>query len=326
MTLDIRNLRYFLGVTAARSISSAAENLHIAQPALSVQMRQLEQELGASLLDRSARGVEPTAAGRLLQERATEILSLVDRLYSDIRTVGAEPQGRVSIGLPQSMARLLTLPLVEAALAELPKVRLQFIEMSTGFVPQHLLKGDIDLGLTFGPPAVQNIRCEELVQEDLVLVGPPGRFSDHAAFNGRRAAKVRLRQLAEQAMVLPEGTHSLRVLLDDVQRRASIKLRTVVEVNAIPQLIELASAGVGLTILSYAAVRDDLRDGRVSVARIVAPEITRPVCLCRSSGAQPTVATLAVLDLLYRLVAEMKSDDRWPTRVQGQGRAPGKPG
>ncbi len=313
MALDIRNLRYFLGVAAAQSISRAAENLHIAQPALSVQMRQLEEELGTQLLERTPKGVVLTAAGRLLQERAQEILARVDGLYSDIRSAGAEPQGQVAIGLPLSVAQLITLELVRAAMAQLPKVRLQFVELSTGHVPQSLLKGEIDLGLTFIASDMHSIRCEELVHEDLVLIGPPGRFSDYAQFNSAKACKVRFRDFDGQPMVLPQGAQSLRALLDQLQRKAGITLHAAVEVSSIAQLIELSGAGIGWTILSYASVRAQLRAGQVSVARITHPAITRSVYLCRSAGAQPTMATLAVIDLLQTIVAQMKADDRWPT-------------
>lgn len=313
MALDIRNLRYFLGVAAAQSISRAADNLHIAQPALSVQMRQLEEEFGTQLLERTHRGVVLTAAGRLLQERAQEILTRVDGLYSDIRSAGAEPQGQVAIGLPLSVAQLITLELVRAAIAQLPKVHLQFVELSTGHVPQALLKGEIDLGLTFIAPEMHSIRCEELVHEDLVLIGPPDRFSDYAQFNSAKACKVRFRDLDGQPMVLPQSAQSLRLLLDQLQRKASITLHAAVEVSSIAQLIELSGAGIGWTILSYASVRAQLRAGQVSVARITDPAITRSVYLCRSAGAQPTMGTLAVIDLLQTIVAQMKADDRWPT-------------
>lgn len=313
MALDIRNLRYFLGVAAAQSISRAADNLHIAQPALSVQMRQLEEELGTQLLERTSKGVVLTAAGRLLQERAQEILARVDGLYGDIRSAGAEPQGQVAIGLPLSVAQLITLELVRAAMAQLPKVRLQFVELSTGHVPQALLKGEIDLGLTFLAPGMQSIRCEQLVHEDLVLIGPPGRFSDYAQFNGPQACEMRFRDLDGQAMVLPQGAQSLRALLEQLQHKESIQFHAAVEVSSIAQLIELSGAGIGWSVLSYASVRAQLRAGQVSVARITDPAITRSVYLCRSAAAQPTMATLAVIDLVQTIVAQMQADDRWPT-------------
>lgn len=313
MALDIRNLRYFLGVAAAQSISRAAENLHIAQPALSVQMRQLEEELGTRLLERTPRGVVLTAAGRLLQERAQEILARVDGLYGELRSAGAEPQGQVSIGLPLSVAQLITLELVRTAMARLPKVRLRFFELSTGHVPQSLLKGEIDLGLTFIAPETRSIRGEQLVHEDLVLIGPPGRFSDYAEFHGANACTMRFRDLNGQPMVLPQGAQSLRALLEQLQRKEGITLHPAVEVSSIAQLVELAGAGIGWSILSYASVRAQLRAGQVSVARITDPAITRSVYLCRSAGAQPTMATLAVIDLLQTIVAQMQADDRWPT-------------
>ncbi|HRO54642.1 MAG TPA: LysR family transcriptional regulator, partial [Alicycliphilus sp.] len=150
MRLDLRALRSFVAVASAGSISSAAQSLHIAQPALSVQIKQLEEQLGAALFDRHPRGVVPTAVGERLLGHAVEILRRVDVAYDDVRQAVDQPSGRVALALPQSVAKFVTVPLVQAVVRQWPMIQLQMVEMSSGYIPQQLLHGLVDIGMTFG--------------------------------------------------------------------------------------------------------------------------------------------------------------------------------
>ena len=103
MSVDLRGLRSFVAIASAGSISRAASNIHIAQPALSAQVRQIEEQLGAELLERSYRGVRLTAAGVRFLVHAKGILRQVDIALEDVREAVSVPTGRVAVGLPQSM-------------------------------------------------------------------------------------------------------------------------------------------------------------------------------------------------------------------------------
>lgn len=316
MPLDLRNLRYFVGVVAAGSITRAAEVLHIAQPALSVQIRQVEDEMGTPLLERRSTGVVPTAAGRVFLEHARDVLARVDAIYGDVQAFGREPAGRVAIGLPQSMARILTVPLVRTVLDRWPLIHLQLIELSTGYVQHHLLTGDIDIGLTFLDPGVPGIRAHKLLDEELVVVGDSARFPVSLAGLGSKGIPlIRPEDLAGVPFVLPAGAHSLRVLLDQFQRGHSLQLRVVAEANSIAQLTDLAAAGVGCTILSYASVSRELRQGQLSAARLT-ESISRPVYQCQSATAQPSAALNAVQALIIELSQSLTAVGDWPTVAQ----------
>ena len=313
--VDVRGLRSFLAVAAAGSISRAAETLHIAQPALSLQIRQIEEALGVDLFTRSHRGVSITAAGQRFESHARDILKRLDLACEDVRDLVTDPEGRVAIGLPQSMAKILTVPLVRETIRRWPKVRLQVIELSTGYIPNHLLTGHIDIGLTFGANADPGLLFDHLVDEDLVLVAEPGRFGGSRRRDFLPASAVRLHELSRYPMILPAGEHGLRALIDSHLRASEIELQVLAEVNAIPELIALAAAGVGCTVLSYASVCAELRKGLLSASRIAEPAMSRPVFLCRSATMPLSVAASAVHDLLTEIVSAQIADGSWPARV-----------
>lgn len=312
MPVDLRGLQCFLAVATAGSISRAAEVLHIAQPALSIQIRHLEEALGVALFTRSHKGVVPTAAGQRLVIHARDILRRLDIACEHVRDVMNDPEGRVAIGLPQSMAKILTVPLVRETIRRWPKVRLQVIELSTGYIPSHLLSGHIDIGLTFQNKTDSGLLCSHLVDEDLVLVAPAGQFASGGKSAMPLTRTVRFRDLSKYPMILPAGEHGLRALLDGYLRAHEVDLRILAEVNTIPELIALASAGIGYTVLSYASVSSEVLQGLLSAARIGQPAVSRPVYLCRSATMPLSIAASAVQELLVETVHALIADGSWP--------------
>lgn len=187
MSIDLRNLQCFLAVCAAGSISKAAQTVYIAQPAMSMHIKGLEEDLGLQLFERSAQGVKPTEAGLRLEQHARALLAQLAHALDDVRRMETVPGGPLNVGLPQSMAKLLTVPLVKGTLARWPQVRLQVTELSTGYIPQQLLQGQIDIGITFQKHGSSGVVYELLAEETLVLIAPPGQL----AAKGKKLSQVR---------------------------------------------------------------------------------------------------------------------------------------
>lgn len=312
MALELRSLRGFVTVCAAGSISRAAERLHIAQPALSLQMKNLEEEFGTALLERNPRGVVATAAGEMLLAHATDILRRVDVAYEDTRTAIKQPQGRVAVGLPQSLAKLLTVPLVKEVCAEWPGINLQIIEQSTGYIPQGLLTGHLDIGMTFGHMPEAGLRVDRVLEERLLLVGPPGELSAHGQRGIDAAGSVPFSRLGRYPLILPAGLHGLRSLIDRFSASHDTELRVIAEVNAIPELIALAAAGAGFTILSHASVQEEWRGGVVSCARVAEEGFTRQVHLCRAATLPASLAVTTVWQRLLAITGRLVKGGEWP--------------
>lgn len=303
MSMSIRAMQCFVAVVSTGSISRAAAALHVAQPALSLLIRNLEEDLGVVLLHRSARGVTPTAAGSRLLAHAREILGRIDAARADVREDINAPRGTVSLAMSMSMAKLLTVPLLRFSLAHWPGVYLKIIESSTGYIPGFVSSGHADLGLTFSDEASVDLRFQHLIDEELVVVSPPAaKPSKRAASDLAGLPSITLRALSALPLVLPGNPHSLRRLLDQYQQREQVQFRIIAEANAIPQLIELAQAGVASTILSYEAVRQEAARGLVVLRRIARPRLTRPVFLCRSDVLPLSMAAAAVSDRVARII------------------------
>lgn len=314
MPIDLRNLQCFLAVCSTGSISKAAQAMYIAQPAMSMHIKRLEEELGPQLFERTTQGVTPTAAGLRLEKHALALLAQFDKALDDMRNMQATPSGALNVGLPQSMAKLLTVPLVNGTLTQWPEVRLQVAELSTGYIPQLLQQRQIDVGITFQKHGGSGLIYEPLADEALVLIAPPGRFVPRGG-TAHALPRVRFATLARYPLILPAPEHGLRILLDKLSAAHRLQLVPMAEVNAIHQIIDLVASGLGCSLLSYASVFQEIRSGKLSAAEITHPAISRPVYLAHRSTDSPSMAQSCVCNLLKAIAADLIGDGSWPAQL-----------
>lgn len=149
--MDLRQLRYFVAIVRCGSISQASLRLNIAQPALSLHIRNMEVDLGTPLLFRNPHGVQPTEAGTILFRNALVILDQLELARQEIEGSAAEPSGEVRVGLPSSISQVLGVPLILAARRQAPKVALRVAEAMSGYVLDWLRQGHVDFGLLYRP-------------------------------------------------------------------------------------------------------------------------------------------------------------------------------
>src|SRR5690625_1880611 len=161
--VDIRVLRNFLVVATTGSISQAAEICHISQPALSSQMKNLEDYLEVELLERTHKGVVLTSAGEIFLAHAKTLTAGLQKAVNEVKGIELIPQGTVSLGMPLSIARLISAPLLEIIIQKFPRINLRVLEMGSAYVPEMISKGEIDLGITFKND--QRKRSEEHTSE-----------------------------------------------------------------------------------------------------------------------------------------------------------------
>lgn len=316
MTIDLRDLRHFLSVAAAGSISRAADLQHMTQPALSVLIRQLEGRLGTPLFERLPKGVALTDAGERLRIHAKDILLRAELAYEEVSQQARTPGGQVAVGLPQSLARFLTVPVVADVLARWPDIRLQIIELSSGYIPEYLQKGEIDIGMTFGQDERRDLQYTTLIDEELVFITSAALLRRHLGAASVRRKSIRLSEMGSFPMILPTSTHSLRKRLDEYLQRAGQRLTIAAEVNTTPQLIGLAASGVGATILSYSSVVGESSSNHVRVLHVETPVLTRSVYLCTNPSTPKTIAVLSVMRLLVETVQRLTQQGTWPTRMR----------
>lgn len=324
--MDLRVLRVFVAVVEGGSFSAAAGRLRIAQPALSLQIRKLEEELGCQLVQRLPRGVVPTPAGLKLLAHARDLLARAVAARDDLRGEAAEPTGEVTIGLPQSVAAMLTVPLLSRVLAELPQVRLRIIESMTGYIPDWIREGRLDLGMVFRAEVGSGLVLDHLLEEQLFLIGPADSPMAAQVPGTGETGRVGFQDMIQLPMILPGVPHGLRELIDQQARRSGIKLQVVAEVDALAQLTAAASAGLGWSILSFTTIREALEAGRIGAWRIEDPAITRSIYLCRPLDRPGTRAVRAVGDLLRQVLEMLVRNGTWPATLSGVAQSNTVPG
>lgn len=243
--MELRHLRYFRAVGEELHFGRAAERLHIAQPPLSQQIRQLERELGVSLLTRTTRIVELTPAGRAYLQRTVEILDAVDEAGTQARRIAAGVEGRVAIGCVGSATYSLLPQLVRALGESLPGVEVSVRgEMLAPAQLEALRSGTIDLAL-LRPPVNQDGIVAETVRRDRLLVALP---ADHR-LAGR--TEVTVHELRDEDFVVHAG-HGRSVMSDLVAAvcaDAGFNPRIRQEVSETSTLITLVAAGLGVAIV-----------------------------------------------------------------------------
>lgn len=290
--MNLKQLEYFVRVAELGSFSKAAMVLGIAQPALSRQVRVLELDLCTNLLIRTGRGVALTEAGQRLFDHAVGILQSVERATEDMESARGEPSGRIVIGLPPSIGRRLTLPLVEAFHEVLPKARLAIVEGLSTHVTEWITSGRVDLGLVHNPEPNPAIEVSRLLDEPLGLVGP---LSD-------APQTIRWSELGAYPLILPERGHAMRKVLETQAAFAEIRLKVVMEVSSIPSILDLVAAGYGYAVLTETALSAWRRAGSFSLRRLVDPAVTSTLFMAVSAHKPITPLGRRAMTLLQELV------------------------
>lgn len=245
--MELRHLRYFLAVAEERHFGRAADRLHIAQPPLSSQIKQLETELGTTLFERTTRKVELTDAGALLMERATQILSDVDAAEFDVAEVGRGAAGVLRVGFSGTATYRLMPEIVRLAQADLPNVRLQISgEMLTPQMESGLLENRLDVAILRPPVQSPELTIDEFERTPLVAVLPRGHPLVHATDEEQ---PLSVRQLSDSELVSYPRTSSVASIVWEMCRQSGFRPRIVQEATETSTLIALVSAGLGVALV-----------------------------------------------------------------------------
>ena len=261
--VDLRQLRYFVQIVDSGNFSRAAEILRVAQPSLSQQVRNLEEELGVELLVRHARGVTPTELGLRFSERARRILEEADDAKADLRSLTESPSGRVLVGLPTSAARGLAPDLYAAFAQRLPNVDLRVVEAMSGYLDELIQAGRIDVALLYDHKAFENVAWTEMMVEELLLFVPKG----HAL---AARGEIPFARLFDLPLVLPGRPNVLRTVLHRLAARQDLTPRAV-DCDSLPAIAKMVSGGRFLGVMPHFAFADEIARGELETVRIVDP-------------------------------------------------------
>ena len=313
--MDLRQLTTFMQVAELGSLSKASDRLRIAQPALSRQIRLLEEDLKVTLFTRHGRGMVLTHAGEMLRERAGGILRQIEETRADLSLEAGAVRGQVILGVPPTVGDVLATRLIERFLQRYPQVRLRVVTAFSGYLLDWLHSSEIDIAVLYGTEQGANIRFTPLLVENLYFVTQGG------AAAGQHAA-IPFAELSRQKLILPGPQHGLRILIEKEAERKGLPLTIPVEVDALQVLKGLVDAGIGGTVLPMPAVHQEVLAGRLAVFSVVEPHLSRKLVIARPMGRKASLAVQRFQELLQQEVAAMVEAGVWEGKLLGGLRDP----
>jgi LysR family nitrogen assimilation transcriptional regulator len=260
--MDFKQLETFVRVAEHGSFSRAAGVLRVAQPALSRQVRALETELRQHLFVRNGRGVTLTDAGRALLAHGQGLLLQLERARTELEEHRGAPVGRLALGLPPSVGRTLTVPLVRAFRAQFPKSTLAIVEGLSATLVEWLAQGRIDAAVVYPVAPSAAVDLAPLLEEKLMLVTADASRARHRGGAGaRRECRVGdgvpLVHLAEHGLVIPSRPHSIRMAVETALAESGVKPRVAWEIESVPAILALVGEDADLAaVLAPNALRD----------------------------------------------------------------------
>ena len=296
--MNLKTLKYFLAIAETGSMSAAARTLFVAQPALSLQVSNLEAELGVSLFVRSVKGVTLTGAGTKLIDHARVITRQVEAAKDHVSSDSFSPRGEVRLVIDGSKAYTLLAPLLQRCAAQYPSITLSVTDAMSTHAAQTLMEGKVDMALIPGAEDLLSVEVTPLYREPLHLIG---KHLDQYALDGC----IQFTQIQKLPLVAPSKGFNLRHHIDEAALQAQLPLNIKYQQDTGLSLRCLAHHGMAHAILPLDVMAAELRLGELESARIINPPIQRVHSLVQLSTQAPSHAMQAVASLLSSSIADL---------------------
>jgi DNA-binding transcriptional LysR family regulator len=306
--MDISQLKTLIHVAELGSLSKAAARIGIAQPALSRQIRMLEQELGVRLFDRHGRGMVATEMGRDIVQHAARVMAEMEALRETAASKDPSLRGVVMIGTTPTVAEIVTVPLVRHIREAHPHLSVRLSSAFSGHLLDWLQRGELEMAVSYDPETQLSLRIEPVMMEDLLLVtaGPGGvRLDQPVAFAS----------LAGLDLILPSLRHGLRRILEQCARRAGVELTARIEADSLGGMIDLVRHGFGATVLPLAPIFSLVEAGVLSVAPLVDPAPSRKLVIAYPADRKTSPAAKFVGRAFVEIAADLVGRKIWVGRM-----------
>lgn len=295
--MDIKQLSYFVRVAELGSFTRASVVLDIAQPALSRQVRLLEVELRQNLLVRNGRGITLTEAGKALLEHSRGVLHQMERLREELSRVRGSLAGRVAIGLPPTLGRILAVPVTREFKRLMPEASLSITEGLSKTMQEGLLTGQLDIALLYNALPTPGVELRPVLQDELLLVQGAGVPHD--------ADPIDLKHLGGYPLIIPGRPNAIRMHVETAMVSIGVQPRIAMEVDGVATILDLVADGVGYAVLSSHAVTTAAQPERFTTRQIVNPGLYPLLSVAVGADRPATSTQQATLDILDRIAKKI---------------------
>lgn len=307
--METRRLQYFLAIAEQGSMGRAASVLGIAQPALSRQVRLLEEALGAPLFVRTRRGMQLTEDGEQLRASIKKPMSEIELALQNVGAPSAPIESVVALGMPSTAAPTLAIPLLSRVCAAFPKVRFRVIDGQSGALIDGLLRGEIDVALVYGPLPDERLFDRDILSENLVLVGGPQAQL-------RADKPVDFRALTALPLAAPSHHHGVRAILDKTALRLDAPLNIVLEIDSLQLTKDYVESSAAYTVTPLSAVRRECQAGRLCYAPLQNPTLSQTLVFAvRQHLVLPRKFVWEFGGLIGLEIARLVDAELWPASL-----------
>jgi DNA-binding transcriptional LysR family regulator len=287
-------LTVFRAVAAERSFRRAAEQLYLTQPAVTQQIKALEELVGLPLFDRSGREVTLTVAGGILLKYAQQSGARLEQAAVELAALKGQVSGTLRIAASTTIAQYILPPLLGAFLRLHPAVHVELDSSNTESVADAIATGRASLGLVEGPPHAGQLRSEIWLEDELVLLVPPSH-----EWAGQRS--IPLQQIAAASLLMRERGSGTREVIETTLEAAGLparELHIAIELNSTEAILGCIESGVGVGFVSRTAIHRQLSLGTLVIVPVAGLAIPRDLLLLMPAGPEPAGAVAAMLELL----------------------------
>lgn len=305
--MDLKQLRYYVEICDAGSISRAAKILYVAQPALSNHISAMEAHLGVELLHRSSRGVTPTESGEILYAEARRILRDISQISEQVRSLQENPVGRVAIGIAEAQSNILDQVFLQRMAENFPGIELHYTSGQSSDLYRKLQSGMLDICLIYKEPEVAGVDSRILLEEDLFIVMAYQQEKEKPNNNA-----VTLEELRKLPFIFPRKTHfSIRKIVENAFDGIDLTPQVVAEVDSFNAIKRYVANGLACTILPWSALFEEVENKTIMVRPIEGVPLSRSIDICVPLDRPQSIAIQVTKQLVIEVIKEMINSGRW---------------
>lgn len=298
--MDLRQLRYFVGIVQAGSLSRAADQLHVAQSAISHHLASLESELDRQLVTRGSKGIQLTEAGSVLYRHAEAILRHLDFAKQDVATALNVPSGRVSIGFPVAWTNLVGYELFARVRNLFPQILLHITDGNSALLRERLINGRLDIAVLFTDQPERGLAVEPVLREELFYVTADPDPSP-----------IQLADIARLPLLVPGPGGGTQRAAQEMFDRYGLTVTPIGEIDSLSTFRRVVESGLGNAVLPWSALYEGDRKLSFNYRRIGDKQLVRPAALCFCDIGQRSPAIEAVALTLKSLIYQLCEKGIW---------------
>jgi LysR family transcriptional regulator, nitrogen assimilation regulatory protein len=303
--MDFRRLRYFMQIVEAGSISRASRSLNVAQPALTKAIQWLEGEFETPLLHRSTHGIATTEGGQRLYEHCQIIFKQLERARLDVRKSVERPSGHVTVGMPYSIVKVLTVALLEATTRVYPEVQVEISQDQSHLLSDRIRSGQLDFAVMAATRLTAGLVSSPLLREELFFI------EKGTAEGGIDNGGIAFADAARRRYVLPSVGNGLRASVEGHFRARGLRLDVVHEVDAIGMIIDCVEAGLGAAVLPGGCIQGETALRGIIARPFAEGGCRRAIAVCHSPSKTLSPAAVMMMGLVENLAHERVAQGRW---------------